>query len=135
MLKAYFSQPPQIARFIMTGIIAVSTDFLFYTALATVIPIDMAKGCSFILGSIAAFFLNKLWTFNDQSTMGSAAVKFASLYSATFLSNVAVNHFSLALLPDMKIICFLLATGTSTILNYIGMKYWVFSSNNKQGCL
>ncbi len=135
MLKVYLTSPPQFARFIMTGLIAVSTDFLFYNALVTVIPIDTAKGCSFIFGSIAAFFLNKLWTFNDQSTIGQAVIKYAGLYSATFLSNVAVNHFSLLLLPDMKFLCFLLATGTSTILNYIGLKYWVFSNSNKQGCL
>jgi putative flippase GtrA len=136
MLKHYLGSMPQIYRFILTGIVAVGTDFLSYNALISVLSIDIAKGSSFTLGAISAFFLNKLWTFNNQTTMGPTAIKFASLYSATFLTNIAVNHYSLILLTDIKPICFFFATGASTVLNYMGMKYWVFINNNKQqGCL
>ncbi len=122
----------ELLKFLVTGILAVATDFSSYWLLSDLIPIDMAKGISFVLGSIVAFFLNKLWTFEHDSPMASAAFQFACLYSLTFLSNVAVNHLSLVYVADIRLLGFLLATTTSTILNFIGMKHWVFFHSNYQ---
>ena len=43
------------------------------------------------------------------------------------MANVAVNHISLIYISELMVIGFILATATSTILNFIGMKFWVFS--------
>ena len=116
-------------RFLITGLLAVGIDFSSYWLLSDVMPTDMAKACSFILGSIVAFFMNKLWTFENDDHAVNSALQFAGLYSLTFFANVAVNHLVLNNAVDMKLLAFLFSTATSTVLNFLGMKFWVFSSN------
>lgn len=122
----------QLLRFTLTGILAVGTDFTTYWLMIEEIPVDIAKACSFILGSIVAFFMNKLWTFNDDAEITGSIFNFTALYSLTFMANVGVNHIVLILIPDINLLGFLCATGTSTVLNFLGMKYWVFSKPQHQ---
>ena len=118
-------------RFLITGLLAVGIDFSSYWLLSDVMPTDMAKACSFILGSIVAFFMNKLWTFENDDHAVNAALQFAGLYGLTFFANVAVNHLVLNYAVDMKLLAFLFATATSTVLNFLGMKFWVFKKTIK----
>ncbi len=120
----------QLSRFLVAGLMAVGTDFVSYLILSNFLPIAVAKGSSFILGSIVAFFVNKRWTFEDSSNTGIAMVQFGILYCCTFFANVGVNHITLMWLPGMKLIAFLAATGTSTVLNFLGMKFLVFNSTS-----
>jgi putative flippase GtrA len=117
----------QMARFLVAGGLAVSTDFAGYWLLNESLPVDLAKGISFIAGSVVSFFLNKQWTFQNTSTSNNSAPLFVLLYVFTFACNVLVNNFMLAHVSDMKLVGFLFATAASTFLNFFGMKYWVFS--------
>ena len=117
----------ELLRFLLTGMTAVATDLCSYYLLMSTIDIDAAKAISFILGSVIAFFMNKMWTFESNSKIGSTVIQFSLLYSATFLANVAVNHLLMKWNTEMMI-AFLFATATSTVLNFIGMKFWVFRS-------
>lgn len=123
----------ELPRFIVTGLLAVFTDYVSYLLLISILPIDIAKGCSFILGSIVAFILNKLWTFEYEEKAAAAIIPFIALYSSTFFVNVGLNHFSLIYISDLKTVAFLIATAASTVLNFLGMKFWVFNSSNRQG--
>lgn len=116
----------ELLRFLVTGCLAVGTDFISYYVLLQWLPVDMAKAISFILGSVVAFVLNKLWTFESDKKLAPAMLNFTTLYSLTFFANVLVNHFVLLWIVDIKLVGFLFATGTSTVLNYLGMKFWVF---------
>ena len=126
------SSKKELPRFIISGILAVITDYLTYLLLINFLSIDIAKGISFILGSVVAFILNKFWTFEYEEKAAAAVLPFMALYSSTFIVNVSLNHFSLVYISDLKTIAFLVATAASTILNFIGMKFWVFNSNSKQ---
>ena len=119
----------ELLRFLITGILAVGTDFSSYYLLMDLMPIDMAKGTSFILGSIVAFILNKMWTFESNAQTAPALLQFSLLYTTTFFANVLVNHLTLAWIVNIHLIGFLFATATSTVLNFIGMKFWVFKSD------
>ncbi len=121
----------ELVRFLVTGILAVGIDFSSYWLLVDMLPSDMAKGFSFILGSIVAFIMNKFWTFEDDAQLGNAAFQFACLYSLTFSANVAVNHLVLVYGIELKLQGFLFATATSTTLNFLGMKFWVFRQDAK----
>ncbi len=115
----------ELLRFLLTGMTAVATDLCSYYLLMSTIDIDAAKAISFILGSVIAFFMNKMWTFESNSKVSSTVIQFSLLYSATFLANVVVNHLLIQLNTGM-IVAFIFATATSTVLNFIGMKFWVF---------
>jgi putative flippase GtrA len=117
----------EVARFLVSGTSAVLTDLGSYYFLIGYFPHHQAKGVSFLLGTIVAFLLNKFWTFNKPDYSSFEIAKFVSLYSSTLLINVGMNSFVLHLLPEQLFLGFLTATGTSTVLNFIGQKWWVFS--------
>lgn len=116
----------ELTWFIIAGICAVSTDFLFYFIFKVVLPINIAKGISFILGSVIAFLINKYKAFEKKEFEVREIITFSILYLSTLSANVAVNQLVLFYNASWVLFAFLCATGTSTVLNFIGQKFWVF---------
>jgi len=125
------AQNKEMLRFLVSGGLAVITDLVSYYLLIETLSTDSAKAISFVLGSIVAFFMNKIWTFESNSQTSTAILQFATLYTATFFANVAVNHLILQYAFNVTLIAFLFATATSTILNFLGMKFWVFKKQHE----
>lgn len=116
----------EIFWFLISGFSAVGVDLCTYYTLLQWLDKSPAKGISFVTGSAAAFILNKYLTFQKKDHLADELWKFAVLYSMTLAANVAVNKVVLFVFPEFTFFAFLCATGTSTILNYIGQKFWVF---------
>ncbi len=119
----------EMGRFLIVGGAAFGTDLAIYWALIRFLDRSVAKAASFVLASILAYVLNKYWTFSKMKKSYSQMVKFAILYISTLGANVAVNKTSLILFPDLVLFAFLAASGTSTILNFTGQKWWVFNDD------
>jgi len=116
----------QLSRFLVVGLSAVITDFTVYFILLTVLPHPPAKILSFIAGTLVAYIFNKYWTFEKPHRSNYELITFFLLYTVTLVANVGVNTLALNLLPQYTLLAFLCATATSTILNFIGQKWWVF---------
>ena len=116
----------EISKYLVVGILAVSTDFSVYFLLLDFLNYSFSKGISFVCGCIVAYVLNKYWTFSLKDRSIIEMFKFAMLYTTTLGANVVVNKISLMLFPRLVLFAFLAATGTSTVLNFIGQKWWVF---------
>lgn len=116
----------EMTRFIVSGSSAVATDCGVYYLLLNWLPHGAAKASSFVAGSVVAYLLNKFWTFGRRSRSAREAGRFAALYLGTLGANTGVNALALRALPGYTFPAFLCATGTSTVLNYLGMKFWVF---------
>lgn len=115
----------EIKRFLIAGFSAVGTDLISYYILLIFLSHTISKTFSFILGTIVAFIINKYWTFEKYEKNSSEIIKFIILYSTTLGANVLTNKIMLNL-TKMVFLSFLVATGVSTILNFIGQKWWVF---------
>jgi len=115
----------ELKRFLVAGISAVGTDLATYYLLLNFLDTDMAKAISFLLGTIVAFIINKYWTFEKHDKSYKEIVKFGLLYSSTLGANVITNKIVLDIF-SITLIAFLIATGVSTVLNFIGQKWWVF---------
>lgn len=115
----------EMKRFLVAGISAVGTDLGTYYLLLNYLDPAIAKTISFLLGTIVAFIINKYWTFEKHERSYQEVVKFVLLYTATLFTNVATNE---VVLNQFHIVflAFLIATGVSTVLNFIGQKWWVF---------
>jgi putative flippase GtrA len=131
----------QLGIFLIVGLLTILIDFLIYCCLIYMQPfgldgIGIAKGISFIGGTIFSFFANRFWTFNQQSTTAAGIFRFMLVYVLGFIANIVINHlcikwFSSSIL-DIKYIlisAFLLATGISASINFIGMKFFVFTDD------
>ena len=119
----------ELGRFVITGLGAVGTDLLSYYALFGAMGHSPAKALSFLCGSGVAYVANKYWTFGKHAHSYAEMMRFAGLYTATLGANVAVNNSCLTRFPSALFFAFLCATGTSTILNFAGQKWWVFAGD------
>jgi putative flippase GtrA len=91
-----------------------------------VLPLNISKGISFLLGTVVAYIINKYWTFEKKEKSYREMFQFGILYGFTLGANVLVNKIVLDLSNNTIILGFIVATGVSTILKFVGQKWWVF---------
>lgn len=116
----------ELLRFLVGGGSAVIVDYITYQLFMAVgIDRNVSKGISFICGSIVGFIINKLWTFESVGFKKGEIVRYVILYSCTACINALVNKVVL-IVSAVELIGFLCATGVSTVLNFLGQKYFVF---------
>jgi putative flippase GtrA len=117
--------------FLLVGVTTVLIDFVTYSGLAWArIPINAAKAAGFLTGTVFAYAANKAWTFGQARHAPGSAWRFTVLYAATLGANVLMNAVALRALAGSSVAvqaAFLLATGTSATLNFLGMKFFVFA--------
>ena len=116
----------ELKRFIIAGLFAVGTDLISYYLLLNILTHNYAKGISFLFGTIVAYFINKFWTFQKNEKSFKELIQFGLLYFFTLILNVIVNNITLELSGNIVLLAFIVATTTSTILNFVGQKWWVF---------
>ena len=121
----------ELAIFLIVGVSTVLVDFISYRGLIgfQVMEVDMAKAAGFLVGTLFAYFANRFWTFGHNPHVPGSIWRFSALYASTLGANVLTNALVLKLLADMAIaiqLAFLLATGVSACLNFLGMKLFVF---------
>lgn len=116
----------EMGKYLIAGMLALLTDSVVYYVAFHFYSYSIAKSISFICGTFTAYFVNKYWTFEKKEKSLREVLKFAVLYATTFFVNVGMNKLSLTLFPGYVFFAFLVATGSSTILNFIGQKWWVF---------
>ena len=121
----------ELAIFLIVGVSTVLVDFISYRGLIgfQVMEVDMAKAAGFLVGTLFAYFANRFWTFGHNPHVPGSVWRFSALYASTLGANVLTNALVLKLLSDMAIaiqLAFLLATGVSACLNFLGMKLFVF---------
>jgi putative flippase GtrA len=121
----------EIAIFLVVGASTVMVDFISYRGLIgfQVMEVDMAKATGFLIGTIFAYFANRFLTFGNKSHVSGSAWRFLALYAITLVANVLINAIVLKRLADVASaiqFAFLLATGVSACLNFLGMKLFVF---------
>jgi len=121
----------ELVIFLIVGALTVLVDFMTYRGLIElqVMEVHMAKATGFLVGTLFAYFANRFWTFSHKSHVPGSALRFAVLYASTLGANVLINALALRLLADVAAtfqLAFLLATGVSASLNFLGMKFFVF---------
>jgi putative flippase GtrA len=115
----------ELKRFLVAGIGAVTTDLIAYYLLLDFLTNDFAKAISFLLGTVVAFLINKYWTFEKYEKSYKEVLQFGVLYSVTLGANVLTNKIVIDY-TQMVFLAFVVATGVSTVLNFLGQKFWVF---------
>ena len=121
----------ELIRFLICGVSTVLVDYISYRSLIgfQVMEVDMAKATGFLVGTLFAYFVNRFWTFGHKPHVPGGAWRFSALYASTLSANVVINAFALKLLADLASgiqFAFLVATGISACLNFLGMKFFVF---------
>lgn len=116
----------------MIGIVSTMIDAIFYFALIqyAMFELSIAKGISFIAGTINSYFLNRAFTFKSNIPHTKGLIKHFALYGFSLIINVSTNNLIFNALngfqDDFSIkIAFLIATTLSVAINFIGLKFFV----------
>ena len=120
----------ELRRFLIVGVTTVLIDFICYHLMLLLInSYAPAKAFGFIMGSIFAYFINKIWTFRHRNVANYSVSKFALLYMTTLMINVGLNGIFILMFGTAWLsvqLAFLIATGTSAVINFMCMKRFVF---------
>jgi len=120
---------------LIVGITTVALDFAVYRLFLFLdTPTAPAKAAGFIAGTIFAYFANRLWTFDRAKGGRNVFAMFMGLYLTTLLINVGVNSGVILILGESELLlglAFLMATGTSATLNFVGMRMIVFRNERR----
>lgn len=122
----------QFSRFVAVGIPSAAVDLgVYYLLLHLGLYVPVSKGIGFILGTTAAYLLNRRFTFTGDTGGRARFAGFMALYGVTFVVNVGVNSLALALLGDIAFattIAWVIAQGTATLINFVMLRTVVFRS-------
>ncbi|HEY2759266.1 MAG TPA: GtrA family protein [Pirellulales bacterium] len=124
----------QLSRFLVIGTGCVLVDLTIYQLLATQLslPLYVAKGISYLAGVVVGFVGNKWWTFRSTRRSAAEPLSYLALYLVTLAVNIGCNQAILMALGGLivanqaKWVAFLIATGMTTVLNFIGMRLFTF---------
>jgi putative flippase GtrA len=115
----------------LIGCCSTATDltiYLLFTSLG-LLAASPAKASSYLLAMVFGFFGNKLWAFQSQRRSLDEPLAFFALYGTTLLVNVGLNALGLAILGHTlpaRLMAFVAATGVTTVLNFLGLRFVAF---------
>ena len=118
----------EIGAYAMSGIIAVVVDYIFYLILSDALGLVMSKIVSYMIGATVGFVLNKFFSFHSRGFHISEILKYAVLYSFSAVINSLINR-GLLSLEYASLISFIVATGSTTLVNFLGQKFVVFRNS------
>ena len=128
-----------IRRFLVIGVLSVLIDRATYgLLLKTGLYVFLAKGISYVTGMSFGFFGNKYWTFQSPQKSVAEPVVYLAVYAVTLGVNMAINAFLLVQLSEQLgqslalEVAFLVATGVTTVLNFLGMRLLAFRAGIRQ---
>jgi putative flippase GtrA len=129
----------QALRFGIVGLVATMSDaILYYAFTAGGLEVHAAKGLSYGIGVIVGFLGNTTWVFRTTRSIASVSFPYVALYTITLGINVALNGLTLHLASFLfrhevaKALAFLVATGITTIVNFLGCSLLLSTSKRPQ---
>ena len=121
----------EIRFFLINGIIAVLIAYLVYRALILIgLDINFSSMISYFAGMFYGYFANKQLTFKNVDNISITNItKYLVLHFCTLVIYVYLNSYLVLLLKEYSfnlLIAFSLTIGLTTILNFLGLRFWVF---------
>jgi putative flippase GtrA len=118
----------QVRRFLLVGGLSVAVDLVVYALLALLwMPTPVAKGLSYVAGMVLGYFGNKYWTFGSRRRSIREPLAYSVLYAITLAVNIGLNSAVLSVTGGrLALLAFLVATGFTTVLNFLGMRLVAF---------
>ena len=98
-------------------------------ALSAATAAGLATGAGYCAGVTNGFFLNRAWTFKAPAAPGQLQ-RFIILNAATLLLGSGAVALGVGQLGLASGVAWFVATAGTTVLNFLGSKYWAFASSS-----
>ncbi len=120
-----------IVKFLLVGGCSTGLDFVIYMLLSLRLPITVSKGISMILASVFSYVVNKQYSFeNKEKTNAVYLIKYYLTFAANFAVNLSVNYLVYSS-TGYKLAAYVFATVCGMTVNYLGQRFFVFTSTEK----
>ena len=117
--------------FLFVGSTTVLIDLIGYSFLLwlDIFSVNLAKVTGFLAGLAFSYVANKKLTFGHTSHERGSLNRYLFIYGITLAVNVIANAVALHSLPvweNVIVMAFIVATSLSALINFLGMKFFVF---------
>lgn len=116
-----------LKRFIVVGSITVLIDLSVYYFFLGITNINTSKTIGFLSGMVFAYYMNNSFTFKHFNMNLKNFIQFMFLYFISLCINLKINY-ELYELTQLILLAFIISTATSAMINYLGMKFWIFKT-------
>ena len=124
----------KVFRFVLVGVSAVAIDFTIYIWLVEVgTPTYFSRGISYFTTLLYAYFANTYYAFRVNYVSWNIFSKYCLLYVSVLFFNVLLNEKLLLIFGKeyySLVIIYVFVTGVSAVINFIGLKQYVFFKIN-----
>ena len=118
------------------GIGGLTFFFQVFLSYAAITVFRMPSAASILSATIISlsfhYLANRFLTFRNQNPRVSSSIKYIVLAGCNFLIQLAVFTFSVEELDTGVLPALIISSGTTTILGFVSMKYWVFRETERK---
>jgi putative flippase GtrA len=121
----------EIRFFLINGFIGVTIAYLVYRLLMLIsLDINFSSIISYFTAMLYGYFANKQLTFKNRDNISFTNItNYIGLHLCTLVIFVNLNSFLVVMLENYTLnllIAFILPVSLTTILNFLGLRFWVF---------
>ena len=119
-----------LSRFLVVGLTSTALNYIVAMVLFYLLNIwiTLSTIIGYRAGLSLGFYLNKTWTFEDTSKNNFKLIlKYFFVYGISLFFAVLTVNFTIIIFNLPEYIAVIMSIIVSTILNYLGLRNWVFS--------
>lgn len=118
----------EFMKFCLIGAVNTGVDFTAFTVLSNMgVILLVAQSVSYTCGVLNSFLLNRTWTFRGCAQSSGQLIRFLALNLGTLTITYGLLVYFHNSLAWPLLVCKLVATGASLVINYLGSRLWIFS--------
>jgi putative flippase GtrA len=128
-MKLTFSkiQNSSLAKFLIVGGLSTILNYLcFYALINLYVDYRISSALGYISGLIFGMYLNKNWSFESQQSLLKITPSYLTVYFVSLGTSLLFLNFLVESLNIPESISNIGAIGLSTVMNFIGLKLFVF---------
>lgn len=135
-MKKYWGTIKQFIQYNIVGIVNTAVDFFVFTLLTEVLHVVYlpAKVISYSCGLVNSYILNTTWTFRRERKRSRREMLLFVLVNlvALAVSLLAMYVCRTVLMIESNLLCNLIATPLSLVVNFTGNKLFVFKEKTEE---
>ena len=119
-----------LSRFLVVGLTSTALNYIVAMVLFYLLNIwiTLSTIIGYLAGLSLGFYLNKTWTFEDTSKNNFKLIlKYFFVHGISLFFAVLTVNFTIIIFNLPEYIAVIMSIIVSTILNYLGLRNWVFS--------
>lgn len=118
----------QFLRFIIIGCSSTFVNYSIFFILFEYFSIYyiIASGTGFVSGVFFGYGFNKSWTFEIKKKTKSYILKYFTIYAFSLFLGLGILKLLVEVFGIIPEIANILTIGVTTIVNFSGVKFWVF---------